>query len=118
MPFVTRGTFEAGLVELLKAHHPDPPSTLADEVHAGVATMIAAAVRSAGETGADGLRPDVIYAIRASKLAARLLPVIVYRDPARRAEIKGAIRTLVRTELTPSVLVGANDADPTIVSSS
>lgn len=72
---------------------------MAHEVDRGVASMIEAAIRSAGE---DGLRPEVIYAIRASKLAARLLPAEVYRDPVRRAEIKAAIRSLVKTHLTPT----------------
>ncbi len=66
--------------------------------------MIQAAVRSAGE---GSLRPEVIYAIRASKLAARLLPAEVYRDPAQRATIKAAIRGLVRRHLT-----SANDEEP------
>ena len=95
---VTRGTFEAGLVALLRTHHPDPPSDLASAVSNGVASMIEAAIRSAGD---DGLRPEVIYAIRASKLSARLLPADVYRDPNRRSTIKAAIRALVRTHLVP-----------------
>ena len=95
---MTRRTFEAGLVELLRAYHPEPGSILDKDVEHGVATMIEAAVRSAGD---DGLRPEVIYAIRASKLAARLLPAEVYRAPDRRAAIKSAIRLLIRNELTP-----------------
>ena len=95
---VTRGTFEAGLVALIQAHHPQPPTGLAEEVRLGVAAMIEAAIRSAGE---DSLRPEVIYAIRSSKLAARLLPAEVYRDPSKRSVIKSAIRTLVREHLTP-----------------
>lgn len=95
---MTRGTFEAGLVELIAAHHPEAPEALVEDVQHGVASMIEAAIRSADD---DGLRPEVIYAIRASKLAARLLPPEVYREPAQRAQIKGAIRTLIRTHLTP-----------------
>ncbi len=63
-------------------------------------TMIEAAVRSAGD---GGLRPEVIYAIRTSKLAARILPPEVYRSPERRAEIKEAIRRLIRSDLNPGV---------------
>ncbi|MEO1336312.1 MAG: hypothetical protein AAFV29_11745 [Myxococcota bacterium] len=94
---MTRFTFQAGLLALIEGHHPSPPEDLPIEVERGVATMIEAAIRSAGE---DGLRPEVIYAIRASKLAARLLPAEVYRDVARRAQIKHAIRVLIRRELT------------------
>ena len=96
---VTRSTFEAGFVQLVEANHPARPDNLEAQVHSGVGSMIEAAVRSVGD---GGLRPEVVYAIRASKLAARLLPPDVYRDPERRAQIKTEIRSLVKDHLTPA----------------
>ena len=108
---MTRSTFQDGLEALIRTHHPAPPEALTLEIETGVSTMIEAAIRSASATGDDGLRPEVIYAIRASKLAARLLPAEVYRDADRRMEIKGAIRSLIRAHLVaPSPASPAGEA--------